>query len=104
MRHKWKAVKKKKGDFAMSYPWKATNGGVCSDHMTKKEAEEICREENEGEAKEAPKLYCFGSPSCTFQNALEEIIDLFNRKDMNKREREHFTGNILEKYGVIADG
>jgi hypothetical protein len=103
MRHKWKAVKKKKGDFAMKYPWKATNGGVCSDHMTKKEAEESCKEDNERDAQEATKLYCFGAPSCTFQTALEEIIDLFNNNDLTKTQREHFTGNVLEKYGVIAD-
>ncbi len=103
MRHKWKAVKKKKGDFAMSLPWKATNGAVCSDHKTKKGAEEACREDNKRDAQEATQLYCFGSPRCTFQNALEEIIELYNSNDLTKTEREHFTGNVLEKYGVIAD-
>ncbi len=48
---KWKAVKKKKDDFLPSHPWKATNGYVCSDHKTKKEAMKSAKEENERDGK-----------------------------------------------------
>jgi len=44
---KWIAIKKEPGDFAMTtFPWKATNGAVCSDHKTKKGAEKASREAN----------------------------------------------------------
>jgi len=43
---RWYVVKKTKGDFLMSYPYKATTGGVCSDFKTRKEAQEFADGEN----------------------------------------------------------
>ncbi len=48
---KWIAVKKEPGDFAMTFPWKATNGAVCSDHKTEKQAEKACKEANKRDSK-----------------------------------------------------
>jgi len=45
----WYVKKKEDGDFAMSFPWKATNSHVCSDCKTKKEAQKICDINNEAE-------------------------------------------------------
>jgi len=43
---RWYVEKKKKGDFAMSFPYKATTGGVCSDFKTRKAAQKFANEEN----------------------------------------------------------
>ena len=98
MEHKeWYAVKKKKGDFAINYPWKATNGAVCSDHKTKKEAVQACREENmECEPFEHSLSYVTDREDYVQCNICFRNWKLMeNEKPLISR---HFTGDKLRKF------